>query len=538
MIGGSLLSTIAAFLVALGILIVVHELGHFLVAKWLGVKVLRFSVGFGRPLLSRRIGVDQTEWALAAFPLGGYVKMLDEREGPVEAAEAHRAFNRQSVGRRTLIVLAGPCANLLLAVFLYAGLFMYGVEELRPILAQPAAGSPAEQAGVAAGDMVRSVSGNSVTTLQDMRWQLMQNILDRQPAVLETINERGEISFRNVATATISSEQLESDFSRTLGLVPYQPNPAAIVGSIAEGSPAALAGIQVNDQVLAIDGQPIPGWNEFVKLVRASPGKGLVITLLRAGQKLELAMTPQVSKVLNKAEQEADGLKDEFTSTEHLLLAILDTECESRELLRARGVTREATLEALKSVRGNQRVTDQNPEARYQSLEKYCRDLTELARKEKLDPVIGARDDPQLRAKLFVMVRLGPLSAVARAWRQTWDTAEFTLRMIGRMVIGELSWRNISGPVTIADYAGQSAHLGLDHYFKFLALISISLGVLNLLPIPILDGGHLLYYLFEAIKGDALPERAMEIGQQIGLGLLVLLMAIAFFNDINRLVSG
>jgi regulator of sigma E protease len=334
---------------------------------------------------------------------------------------------------------------------------MYGVEELRPILAQPAAGSPAEQAGVAAGDMVRSVSGNSVTTLQDMRWQLMQNILDRQPAVLETINERGEISFRNVATATISSEQLDSDFSRTLGLVPYQPNPAAIVGSIAEGSPAALAGIQVNDQVLAIDGQPIPGWNEFVKLVRASPGKGLVITLLRAGQKLELAMTPQ-------------AVEDKGTTVGRI--------------------------------------------------------------------GIGARDDPQLRAKLFVMVRLGPLSAVARAWRQTWDTAEFTLRMIGRMVIGELSWRNISGPVTIADYAGQSAHLGLDHYFKFLALISISLGVLNLLPIPILDGGHLLYYLFEAIKGDALPERAMEIGQQIGLGLLVLLMAIAFFNDINRLVSG
>ena len=457
MIGGSLLSTIAAFLVALGILIVVHELGHFLVAKWLGVKVLRFSVGFGRPLLTRRMGVDQTEWALAAFPLGGYVKMLDEREGPVEAAEAHRAFNRQSVGRRTLIVLAGPCANLLLAVFLYAGLFMYGVEELRPILAQPAAGSPAEQAGVAAGDMVRSVSGNSVTTLQDMRWQLMQNILDRQPAVLETINDRGEISFRNVATATISSEQLDSDFSRTLGLVPYQPNPAAIVGSIAEGSPAALAGIQVNDQVLAIDGQPIPGWNEFVKLVRASPGKRLVISLLRAGQKLELAMTPQ-------------AVEDKGTTVGRI--------------------------------------------------------------------GIGARDDPQLRAKLLVMVRLGPLSAVARAWRQTWETAEFTLRMIGRMVIGELSWRNISGPVTIADYAGQSAHLGLDHYFKFLALISISLGVLNLLPIPILDGGHLLYYLFEAIKGDALPERAMEIGQQIGLGLLVLLMAIAFFNDINRLVSG
>ena len=457
MIGGSLLSTIAAFLLALGILIVVHELGHFLVAKWLGVKVLRFSVGFGKPLLARRIGVDQTEWALAAFPLGGYVKMLDEREGPVEAADAHRAFNRQSVGRRTMIVLAGPCANLLLAVFLYAALFMYGVEELRPMLAQPPVGSAAEQAGVAAGDLVRSVSGNSVTTLQDMRWQLMQSILDQQPAILETVNDHGEISARNIDTAAISGDQLDSDFSRTLGLIPYQPNPSAVVGSVAEGSPAALAGVQVGDQVLAIEGQPIPGWNEFVKLVRASPGKKLVVTLLRAGQRHEVAVTPLV-------------VEEKGTTVGRV--------------------------------------------------------------------GIGARDDPQLRAKFFVLVRLDPLSAVAKAWRQTWETSEFTLRMIGRMLIGELSWRNISGPVTIADYAGQSAHLGLDHYLKFLALISISLGVLNLLPIPILDGGHLLYYLFEAIKGDALPERAMEIGQQIGLGLLVLLMAIAFFNDINRLVSG
>ena len=456
MIGSSLASTLAAFAVALGILIVVHELGHFLFARWLGVKVLRFSVGFGKPLISRRFDPDGTEWALAAFPLGGYVKMLDEREGPVAAADAHRAFNRQRLWRRTLIVLAGPLANLLLAILFYSTLFMTGTEELRPILAAPVAGSAAERAGIAAADQVRAVSGTPIVTLQELRWQLMECILDQRPAVLETIDERGNLAFKTVDTSAITTDQLDSDFVRTLGITPYRPNPRPVVGMVAAGSVAETAGFRVGDHLREIDGVPLAGWTEFVERVRAAPGQRLVIALDRDGRRMDIAVVPQAA------------------------------------------VEQGTTVGKIG---------------------------------------LGIGNDPALRSQLLVTVRLDPLAAVAKAGRQTWDTSLFTLRMIGRMIIGDISWKNISGPVTIADYAGQSAHLGLEHYVKFLALISISLGVLNLLPIPILDGGHLLYYLLEAIKGEALSERAAEIGQQIGLGLLAMLMAVAFFNDINRLLS-
>ena len=456
MIGNSLGSTLVAFAVALGILIVVHELGHFALAKWLGVKVLRFSVGFGRPLVSRRFGADGTEWALAAFPLGGYVKMLDEREGPVAAADAHRAFNRQALWRRVLIVIAGPVANLLLAILFYAALFMNGTEELRPVLGAPVAASAAERAGVLAADQVRAVSGTPVATLQELRWQLMECILDQKPAVLETVDARGNLAFKTIDTSAITTDQLDSDFVRTLGLLPYRPNPEPVVGMVAAGSVAEAAGFRTGDRLREIDGVPLAGWTGFVERVRAAPGQRLLISFERDGRLMEAAVVPQA--------------------------------------VEEQGVT-----------------------------------VGKVG--------LGIASDPALRSLLLVTVRLEPLAAVAKAGRQTWDTSLFTLRMIGRMIVGDLSWKNISGPVTIADYAGQSAHLGFEHYVKFLALISISLGVLNLLPIPILDGGHLLYYLLEAIKGEALSERAAEIGQQIGLGLLAILMAVAFFNDINRLLS-
>lgn len=448
---------LGAFAVALGVLIVVHELGHFLVARLVGVKVLRFSVGFGKPLLSRRFGADQTEWSLAAFPLGGYVKMLDEREGSVAAGELHRAFNRKSVGRRALVVAAGPVANFLLAVVIYWSLFASGVNELRPVLASPPPGTPAAMAGIENGELVRSVSGKPVQTLQDLRWQLMGRILDRQPAVLEVINDRGEIGFRSVATASVDPEHIDGDFARALGLLTYRPAVRPVIGVVVAGSAAENAGIQAGDEVVGIDGEIIDDWSQMAQRIRNSPGQKLEFAVLRNGRELKLDVTPEAESVAG------------------------------------RSVGRIG---------------------------------------------IGAQDDPQAREKMLVRVELDPFSALGRAMSHTWETSTFTLRMIGRMVTGDLSWKNVSGPVTIADYAGQSARMGLDHYLKFLALISISLGVLNLLPIPILDGGHLLYYLAEVIKGGPLSERVMEIGQQIGLGLLGLLMAFAFYNDINRLISG
>lgn len=453
----SILWYLGAFVVALGVLIVVHEFGHYIVARRVGVKVLRFSVGFGRPLLSRRFGADGTEWVLAAFPLGGYVKMLDEREAPVPQEELHRAFNRLPVGRRALVVVAGPIANLLLAILLYWALFVGGVTEMRPILAAPPAGTLAAQAGIEEGDEVRSVSGVSVTTLQDFRWQLMKLLADRQPVRLEVINQRGEIDFRTLPTDAVDASSLDEDFVRKLGVQAYQPNLQPIIGMIAANSVAEAAGVRAGDLVQSIDGLPISTWMQLASAIRQSPEKPIVLGLVRGGVALDVQVVPK-------------------------------------------------------------------------AVDESGRTVGRIG--------IGVGDQPEIRARMMIEVRLGPLDAAARAVAQTWDTSIFSLRMIGRMLTGEQSWRNISGPVTIADYAGQSARLGLDQYLKFLALISISLGVLNLLPIPVLDGGHLLYYFLEVIKGGPLSERAMEIGQQIGIGLLALLMAFAFFNDINRLISG
>ena len=452
-----LLFYLAAFAVALGTLIVAHEMGHFLVARALGIKVLRFSVGFGRPLLLRRFGADQTEWVIAAFPLGGYVKMLDEREGEVAPAELPRAFNRQPVAKRFLVVLAGPVANLLLAIALYWLLFMQGTEELRPLLAQPPVGSAAAAAQLADGDLVRRVDGKAVATWQELRWELLQSALEHPTVVLEVINQRQEIAERRLDSSTLSAAELDAEFTQRLGLLLYRPQLKPIVGRVAADSVADKAGLRPGDLFVAIDGRPVHAWNEVADTIRSASGKRLQCDLQRGQQVLRF-------------------------------------------------------------------------------------DLTPAAVNESGSPVgrigIVVRDDPAARAMLLTVIRYPPWTGLHKAAQQTWDTSLFTLRMMGRMLTGELSWKNLSGPVTIADYAGQSARLGWMHYLKFLALISISLGVLNLLPVPVLDGGHLLYYMVEVIKGGPLSERAMEIGQQIGLLLLILLMAFAFYNDINRLVSG
>ncbi|ENO90298.1 RIP metalloprotease RseP [Thauera linaloolentis] len=453
----NLLNYLVPFVLALGLLILVHELGHYLVARWCGVKVLRFSIGFGKPLVSRRAGRDGTEWALAAFPLGGYVKMLDERESPVPAEELHRAFNRQSVYRRFAIVAAGPIANLLLAVALYWGLFVAGSDELRPRVALSATPDIAQAAGVRDGDLVLAVDGEPVRSWQELRWVLLRHALDKREVVLHVRTLEEAEGFRKLNLAGVPIDDGERDLIVRIGLEPWRPVIPAIIGRVADESAAARAGMLSGDEVVAIEGAPIGSWGELVARVRDAAGRSLRFDVVRGGERLALDIVP---------EEVAEG----------------------------------------------------------------------GARIGRIG--VGVAEPMQGGLSMFAEVRYGVGEGLAKAVRQTWETSVLSLQMIGRMFTGEVSWKNLSGPVTIADYAGQTAQLGLDHYLKFVALISISLGVLNLLPIPVLDGGHLLYYTVEIIKGGPIPERVMEIGQQIGLVLLAMLMAFAFYNDINRLISG
>jgi len=448
---------ITAFVVALGVLIVIHEYGHYLVARLCGVKVLRFSVGFGRPLWKVRRGRDQTEWVIAALPLGGYVKMLDEHEGPVAPEELHRAFNRQSVWRRIAVVVAGPAANFLLAIAFYWALFVGGVQEAKPVLAAPEPGTVAEASGVARGETILKINGEPVASWQQVRWQLLQLAVERQPARLEVIDAKQRLTWRTLDLSRFDLEGFDSDPLARLGLRLNRPDVAPIIGTVVPGSVAEAGGLRAGDRVISIDGGAILVWEDVVKAVRAHPAETLQLQILREGNRIEIRL---------------------------------------------------------------------RPEAVQQNGERFGR----IGAAPQVDA--GAMKD------LVATVRYAPWPALVLAFERTWETSVFSLKMLGKMAIGEVSWKNLSGPVTIADYAGQSAQLGIGAYVAFLALISISLGVLNLLPIPLLDGGHLLYYLVEIFKGSPLSERAMELGQRLGLTLLLSLMAFAFYNDLNRLLAG
>jgi regulator of sigma E protease len=454
----SLLDYLIPFAIGLGILIAVHEYGHYWVARRCGVKVLRFSIGFGRPLLRWKAGADGTEWALGAFPLGGYVKMLDEREAPVAAHELHRAFNRQTVGRRMAIVAAGPLANLALAVVLYWGLNLVGVEELRARVSLVPGATAAASAGFVDGDLVTRVAEEDIHSWQDFRWAILRHALDERSVGVEV--ERDGAVARSLEINLAGFELVEGgpDLLSQVGLRPFRPVIPALVGRLVAGGPADQAGLREGDRVVAIDGQSIETWQQMVERIRGAVGVALVFAVERSGGRLETRITPEAA---------TDNQGHQFG---RIGIAVAES-------------------------------------------------------------AVG-------REEMFTTVRYGPVEGLWRAMRQTWETSALSLSVMGRMLTGEVSWKNLSGPVTIADYAGQSARMGLDHYLKFLALISISLGVLNLLPIPVLDGGHLLYYSIELIKGGPIPERLMEIGQQVGLALLVMLMAFAFYNDITRLVSG
>ncbi|MDR6738333.1 MAG: RIP metalloprotease RseP [Herbaspirillum sp.] len=453
----NLLHTLIAFFVALGTLVVVHELGHYLVARWCGVKVLRFSVGMGRVIWSRRFGRDQTEWALSVLPLGGYVKMLDAREQPLEdipEADLKREFTRQSVWRRIAIVAAGPIANFLLAILLFAGLYMHGVPEPVPVLRAATAQSAAYQAGLRAGDRITAINGAPVQVWSEVRWKLMQLVLEKADARIdvERPNPNGSGKLLNSVTLRlggIDSNELEGDFLGKLGL--SLARPPAVLGKIMEG-PAKMAGLESGDRITAIDGVPVQDGLAFVEKVRESAGKPLLLQGVRGTAPIEVRVTPE-------------------------------------------------SVEEGESGKRIGRIKVEVP----------------------LAPEMATVSD-------------GPLTAVAKGAQRTWDTSVMTIKMIGKMIIGQVSLKNITGPITIADYAGQTARVGLVSYLSFLAFISISLGVMNLLPIPVLDGGHLLYYALEILTGRPVSERFGEIAQRAGLGLLMALMLVAAFNDIVRLM--
>jgi len=453
----SLLHTAFSFVVALGVLIVVHEYGHYLAARLCNVRVLRFSVGFGRPLATWRLGRDGTEWTIAAIPFGGYVKMLDEREAPVDAQQAHRAFNRQGVGRRFLIVIAGPLFNFLFAIAVYAGLYMHGLPEARPVLATPAAGTLAHAAGFSAGDTVRLIEGDSIATWQDLRWRVLQGALQREALRFEVSGTRGDIAMHVLDLRRYPSEEVESDTLERIGLRLYRPPLPPVIGRVVSGGAADRAGLRPDDRVAQADGKDIMIWEQLVQAIRERPGEVLRLIVERGGVLLSIDVLPE---------------------------AITENQVRIGRIGAA--------------------------------------------------PSIPASE----AERIVVRVSYGPIESLVKAVAKTWDISIFSLKMLGKMLIGEVSWKHLSGPVTIADYAGQSAQMGWLAYATFLALISISLGVLNLLPIPLLDGGHLMYYSVEIIKGSPVSDRAMELGQRAGLALLLVVMAFAFYNDLNRLFSG
>jgi regulator of sigma E protease len=469
-----MLTTFLAFMVTIGVLVVIHEYGHYRAAVACNVKVLRFSVGFGRVLWSRMRG--ETEFVVSALPLGGYVKMLDEREGPVDAVELHRAFTRKTLWQRAFIVSAGPLANLALAVLLYACVNWAGVEELRPWFAQPRAQSLMAKAGLQSQDEIvalRPVAGKGaaadgtaqeeawlpVRSMTDLQWRLTQAALKGQDVRLRVQSRldaaRPPLGERELqlALSQIPSSDVDSQLMDRLGLTGPYAEP--LIDQVVDGGPAQKAGLRHGDRVLLINGVAPKDASQLRNLIRESQDKGQALPLSLHVQRDERAF--------------------------------------------------DVTL---------------RPEMK----------LVQGQMLPRIEAALGS--DPAV-----VQVSYGPLEGLSLALQKTWDVSRLSLDMLGKMVTGQASLKNLSGPITIADYAGRSARLGWVYYIGFLALVSVSLGVLNLLPLPVLDGGHLMYYLFEGVTGRPVSERWLERLQRGGVAIMLVMMSLALYNDLARLIG-
>jgi len=442
-------------IVAIGVLVTFHEFGHFIVARRLGVKVLRFSVGFGKPLWSR-FGRDDTEYAVAAIPLGGYVKMLDEREGEVPPEQRHRAFNTQKLWKRFAIVAAGPVFNLVFTLLAFWVMFMVGVTDLRPVVGQVS--GIAAEAGLKPQQQIVAVDGHRTASWTEVVIELVGRALDHEPTRITVSGDGGENNLV-LPLDELAGKVDEDHLLESIGIQPWRPKLEPVVGEVTAGGAADRAGVRVDDRIVALDGKPIERWNELQDAVEKAgrAGNALTLTLSRDGAHREVAVTPE---------------------------------------------------------------------------------MTETPGGERYRIGIAARPLPPETLKRFLAKRqYGPLAAVSQSFSETGRLATTTLGMLGRMVTGAASTSGLSGPITIARYANEAAQMGLSRFLYFLALLSLSLAILNLLPIPILDGGHLLYYLIEFFTGSPVSERVQIAGQYVGLALLAGLMGLAFYNDILRLFS-
>jgi len=447
------LTSILALIVTLGILVTIHEYGHFWVARRCGVKVLRFSVGFGKVLYSWR-DKQGTEFAIAAIPLGGYVKMLDEREGEVAENELDQAFNRKTVWQRMAVVSAGPIANFLFAIFAYWIMFMTGITQVKPLIGDVAQDSIAEQAGLQAQHEITAVENEAVNSWSDVNYQFIRYLGETGDIEIEVNgSQKHQLSVnRWLADAD------EPNPLKDLGITPYRPSIPPVLDELTPGDPAEQAGLKTGDLITAVDGESVFQWQEFVAKVQGSPSKPVELSVERDGQSLQITLIPKAREVVGEAG------------------------------------------------------------------------------KKEIKGFAGARVKmPDFPEDLLRIQQYNPLVALWKGAEKTWDMSVMTLQAVGKMLQGLMSVKNLSGPITIAKVASDSAKAGFEAFLSFLAYVSIMLGVVNLLPVPVLDGGHLFFYIIEAARGKPLSEKVQLMGMKIGLALLMSVMALAIFNDISRL---